>query len=228
MKIEMYSDYACPFCYIGKRQLEQALAQFEHADDVEIVHKAFELYPHAGDSVSNTTQGRIERKYGKSPTGAMQMIRGIEAMAAKAGLAMNYENVQNTNTFNAHRLTKLAHSLGKGDAMNERLFQAYFIENLPLANRDNLIRLAEAVGIAREQVENMLDSDAFAAETRADLAQAQQVGVQAVPFFVVDGQVSLAGSQPAAHFLSVLNQVWADSAQPLLQEGAACGVDGCR
>lgn len=156
------------------------------------------------------------------------MIRGIEAMAAKAGLAMNYENVQNTNTFNAHRLTKLAHSLGKGDAMNERLFQAYFIENLPLANRDNLIRLAEAVGIAREQVENMLDSDAFAAETRADLAQAQQVGVQAVPFFVVDGQVSLAGSQPAAHFLSVLNQVWADSAQPLLQEGAACGVDGCR
>lgn len=225
MKIEMYSDYACPFCYIGKRYLEQALAEFEDTENVEIVHKAFELYPQAGQTVTNTTQGRIEWKYGKTPEGAMEMIRHIEQLATGAGLAMNYENVQNTNTFNAHRLTKLAESLGKGAEMNERLFHAYFTENLPLADRENLIKFAEDVGISRELVEKMLDSDEFSDKVIFDEQQAREIGVRAVPFFVIDEKIAIPGSQPPAQFLAILRQ---QAALNAVEQGTACGVDGCR
>lgn len=223
MKIEMYSDYACPFCYIGKRYLEQALAEFEEAESVEIEHKAFELYPHAGQTVTNTTQGRIEMKYGKTPAGAMEMIRHIEQLASGAGLAMNYENVQNTNTFNAHRLTKLAESLGKGAEMNERLFHAYFTENLPLAGRENLIQFATDISIPAERVAQMLDTDEFADQVRADEQLARQISVTAVPFFVIDGKIAVPGSQPPAQFLAILREQFAENhAKP-----TACGVDGC-
>lgn len=224
MKIEMYSDYACPFCYIGKRYLEQALAEFDGAEQVDIEHKAFELYPHAGQTVTNTTQGRIEMKYGKTPAGAMAMIRHIEQQASGAGLAMNYENVQNTNTFNAHRLTKLAESLGKGAEMNERLFHAYFTENLPLASRENLLKFGEDVGISRELVEKMLDSDEFADQVNQDEQLARQIGVTAVPFFVIDGKIAVSGSQPPAQFLAILREQAAKNLAP----ATVCGVDECR
>lgn len=132
MQIEIWSDYACPYCYIGKRNLEKALEKFEHNDKIKIVHKAFELYPHMGKEVTTTTQGRIEQKYGKTPEEAQEMIDHIERVAERVGLEMNYDSVKNTNTFDAHRLTKFAEEKGKANEMNERLFKAYFTDNIAL------------------------------------------------------------------------------------------------
>ncbi|WP_373818103.1 DsbA family oxidoreductase [Glaesserella sp.] len=206
IKIEMYSDYACPFCYIGKSHLEQALAQFEHADKVEIVHKAYELYPQTGETVTSTTQGRIEWKYHKTPEQALEMIRHIENLAKRAGIAMNYENVQNTNTFKAHRLTKFAAS--KENEMYNRLMKAYFTDNLPLADRKTLLQCAEDVGLDLAETEAFLNSNDFADSVTADETQARHIGVRSVPFFVING-VEVAGSQPPARFLALLQQVYA-------------------
>ncbi|MCW9699131.1 MULTISPECIES: DsbA family oxidoreductase [unclassified Avibacterium] len=225
MQITLFSDYACPFCYIGKRYLEQALAQFEHADQVQIHHKAFELYPQAGKTVTNTTQGRIEWKYQKSPSDALAMIRGIEQKANLAGINMRYAEAQNTNMFDAHRLTKLATTLGKEEQMAERLFAAYFTDSLILADHETLCRLAEEVGIERSRVEQMLASDEFAEAVRADETAAQQKGVHAVPYFEVDG-IPINGALPASHFLAVLQDAWQQQNQQAI-EGASCGVDGC-
>ncbi|AIZ79742.1 DsbA family oxidoreductase [Actinobacillus equuli subsp. haemolyticus] len=227
MKIEIWSDYACPFCYIGKRHLEVALSQFAHAENVEIVHKAFELDPTASNEVTTTTQQRIKRKYGRTPANARAFIRHVEATAQKAGLEMKYETVQNTNTFDAHRLTKLAESLGKADVMNERLMYAYFTENLALAERKNLVKCGEDVGINRELIEKLLDSDQFANEARQDEQEARQIGIQGVPFLVIDGKFGLSGAQPADYMLQALNQAWNEQAESEITAGIACGIDGC-
>ncbi|OOF56939.1 DsbA family oxidoreductase [Rodentibacter myodis] len=228
MKIEIWSDYACPFCYIGKRQLQQALEKFEGDENVEIIYRTFELYPQAPQKVETTTQQRIEWKYRKTPEGAMEMIRNIEILAKRVGLAMNYENVQNTATFDAHRLTHFAAAKGKGEAMNERLFKAYFTDNLPLADRENLISFAVEVGLDRNEVEAMLASDEYADSAKADQLQAQKMGVQAVPFFLIDGKTELAGSQPVSIFLNALQQAAQAESEPTLIEGASCGIDGCQ
>lgn len=228
MKIEIWSDYACPFCYIGKRQLETALSQFKQRDNVEVVYRTFELYPHAGATVSNTTQGRIEQKYSKTPQGALAMIRQIEDHAERVGIAMRYEGVQNTNTFDAHRLTKFAESKGLASTMNERLMEAYFIDNSPLATRENLLNCAEDIGLDRAETAQMLDSEAFTDIARSEQQKAAQIGVDSVPFFLIDGEVALSGAQPAQMFLNALNDVWAHYQQNNQMIGISCGIDGCQ
>ncbi|ULJ61762.1 DsbA family oxidoreductase [Wielerella bovis] len=226
MKIQIWSDYACPYCYIGKRHLEQALANFAHADKVEIEFKAFELYPHAGKMAVNTTQERIEKKYAKSPQGALEMIAHIEKMGERAGLDMNYAGVKNTNTFDAHRLYQWAKSLGKGEEMNERLMRAYFGDNLELANHDNLAQLATDVGLNGDDAKKMLASDDFIQAVKNDENEAQIIGVQGVPFFVFDGKTATSGAMPVSNLLGLLNQVYKDNQADNLA-GASCGIDGC-
>ena len=226
MKIQIWSDYACPYCYIGKRHLEQALEQFAHADEVEVEFKAFELYPNAGKTCINTTQQRIEKKYGKSPQGALDMIAHIEKMGERAGLAMNYAGVKNTNTFDAHRLYHWAKSLGKGDEMNECLMKAYFCDNVELANHDNLAKCAEDVGLNSDYAKAMLASNDFAQAVKDDEREAQSVGVQGVPFFVFDGKTATSGAMPVGSLLGLLNQLYQDNQSDNLT-GASCGIDGC-
>lgn len=227
MKIEIWSDYACPFCYVGKRHLESALTRFAQAQEVQIIHRAFELDPNASPEVTGTTQARIAKKYGKSLTGALDMIRYIENAGKSAGFTMNYETTQYTNTFDAHRLTKLAEMLGKVDEINERLMKAYFTENLALAKPETLIKCAEDVGIERELVEKMLNSDQFKTETRADEQLAHQMGVQGVPFFVIDEKFAISGAQPVEQFVTALNQAYAESNRAATIHGETCGIDGC-
>ncbi|WP_347876296.1 DsbA family oxidoreductase [Rodentibacter genomosp. 1] len=226
IKIEVYSDYACPFCYIGKRYLEQALAQFEYAENVEIIHKAYELYPQVGSEVTGTTQERIEWKYHKTAEEALEMIRNIESLAIRAGIAMNYENTQNTNTFTAHRLAKFTERKGKGEEMHERLMKAYFVENLPLADCENLVRLAADIGLNETEVMEFLDDDLLSDEVCSDEEQAKQIGVEAVPFFMINGEISVLGSQPPEQFLLLLEQIYqANNTQ--FAQGVSCGIDGC-
>ncbi len=226
MKIQIWSDYACPYCYIGKRHLEQALEQFAHADKVQIEFKAFELYPHAGKTAVNTTQQRIEQKYAKSPQGALEMIDHIEKMGERAGLTMNYADVKNTNTFDAHRLYQWADSLGKGNQMNERLMRAYFTDNMELANWDNLAKLASDVGLNGDDAKAMLASDDFIQAVKNDENEAQMIGVQGVPFFVFDGKMTTSGAMPVGRLVAILNQVYQDNSNDI-SEGASCGIDGC-
>lgn len=226
MKIQIWSDYACPYCYIGKRHLEQALENFAHKDEVEIEFKAFELYPAAGKTAVNTTQERIEKKYAKSPQEALDMIAHIEKMAQRAGVEMNYAGVKNTNTFDAHRLYHWANAVGKGNEMNERLMQAYFSDNVALADWDNLAKFAEDVGLNGNEAKAMLASDDFVQAVKNDENEAKNIGVQGVPFFVFDGKVATSGAMPVGNLVQLLNQVYQENHSDHLT-GASCGIDGC-
>lgn len=208
MHLQIWSDYACPYCYIGKRHLEQALAEFEHAADVEIVFRAFELNPSASRNVVDTTQQRIEYKYGKSPAAAREMIDHIMKMGERAGLAMRYDTVRYTSTFDAHRLNKFAETRGVGAAMTERLFRAYFTENRELADIPSLIALAVELGLDGEDVSRMLASNAYADLVRADEADASRLGIHGVPYFVFNGEVGLSGAHSMASLLRALRESW--------------------
>ena len=174
MKLEIWSDYACPYCYIGKRFLEAAQAEFEHAREVEIVFRAFELDPTSGPAVTTTTLDRIMRKYGKSRSDAQAMIDHITSMGERCGLDMRYASVRYTNTFDAHRLTKFAEQHERGAEMTERLFRAYFTDNFPLADHDVLVGLAQDVGLDGDAVRAMLTSTDFAEDVRRDETRASQ------------------------------------------------------
>ena len=231
MRIEIWSDYACPYCYIGKRYLEQALKEFEHADSLEVVYRAFELDPSAAKEATTTTFGRIEHKYGKSRGQAQEMIDHIVAMGARVDLDMRYDSVRYTNTFDAHRLTKFAFRHGKGLEMSERLFNAYFTQNLPLADHGVLIEIAAEMGLDRAETQAMLASDSFAEDVRADEHRAHEMGIRSVPHMVIDGQHNFVGAQPKSNLLTAIREIWAEQQareQVSSVDGIVCDIDGCR
>ncbi|MFS3136314.1 DsbA family oxidoreductase [Gluconacetobacter sacchari] len=230
MKLEIWSDYACPYCYIGKRFLEAALAEFEHAGEVEIVFRAFELDPTSGPAVTTTTLDRIMRKYGKSRSDAQAMIDHITSMGERCGLDMRYASVRYTNTFDAHRLTKFAEQHGHGADMTERLFRAYFTDNSPLADHDVLVGLAQDVGLDGDAVRATLKGTDFAEDVRSDETRASQAGVHGVPFFVFDGAYGLSGAQPKAQLLAALRQSWNEARKTVSENpttGMTCDSTGC-
>ncbi|RRO12403.1 DsbA family oxidoreductase [Pectobacterium aquaticum] len=226
MKIEIWSDYACPYCYIGKRYMEQALAEFKHADDVEVIFKVFELDPSASTTVETTTLERIEHKYRKNRAQAQEMIDSIVSMGAGVGLDMRYDSVNFTNTFDAHRLTKFAEAKGKGAVMSERLFRAYFTDNFPLADHIVLTNIAVELGLDRQETEAMLASDAFEQAAREDEIKASKMGINSVPHFVIDGKQTLVGAQPKEYLLAALHQLWAKRETDLIP-GISCGIREC-
>lgn len=228
MEVQVWSDFACPYCYIGKRFLEQALAGFEHADEVTIVFRAFELDPNADRAVVNTTQQRIEYKYGKSPVAARQMIDGIMQLGARAGLSMNYDTVRYTNMFDAHRLAKYAETKGKGPIVTESLFKAYFTDNKELARHDVLLDIATSAGLDRHEAEMMLAGDYFAADSRADEAEAASAGVHGVPFFAFENGTGLSGAQRPETLLQALRDNWRTARTDTSPSDiGACGPAGC-
>ncbi|AQS85931.1 MAG: DsbA family oxidoreductase [Acetobacter aceti] len=230
MKLEIWSDYACPYCYIGKRFLEAALAEFEHAREIEIVFRAFELDPTSGPAVTTTTLDRIMRKYGKSRSDAQAMIDHITSMGERCGLDMRYASVRYTKTFDAHRLTKFAELHERGADMTERLFRAYFTDNLPLADHDVLVGLAQDVGLDSDAVRAMLTGTNFAEDVRRDETRASQAGVHGVPFFVFDGVYAFSGAQPKAQLLAALRQSWNDARKTVSDNpttGMTCDSKGC-
>ncbi|MDC9598227.1 DsbA family oxidoreductase [Xenorhabdus sp. XENO-2] len=195
-----------------------------------VVFKTFELDPNAAKEVTTTTQGRIERKYGKSPAQAKQIIDHIVSMGAKVGLDMRYDRVLYTNTFDAHRLAKFAETRGKGAEMSERLFRAYFTENLPLADHEELVKITAELGLDRDETQAMLRSDAFVTASRKDEILAGSAGINSVPCFVIDGKEMLLGAQPKEYLLKTIEIMWADRDISVTEtEGniPACGKDGC-
>ncbi|MEO7731634.1 MAG: DsbA family oxidoreductase [Kofleriaceae bacterium] len=232
LQVDIWSDIACPWCYIGKRHLEQALARFPHKDEVEVVWHAFELDPAAPKTrePSASYAERIAKKYGMKTEQAQQRIDQMVNTAASDGLEFHFERVRPGNTFDAHRVVHLGHERGVQDAVKERMLRAYMTEGQALGDHDVLVALAREAGLDEPEVREVLASDRYAAEVRQDEVQARELGISGVPFFVLDGRLGVSGAQPADVLLGALNQAWSTLRQPALEtyaEGAACGPDGC-
>ncbi|MDX6223068.1 MAG: hypothetical protein QOD91_2122 [Frankiales bacterium] len=227
MKVEIWSDVVCPWCYIGKRRFERALASFPHRDQVELVWRSFQLDPTAGPSPDEPGQHvrGLAAKYGRSLPEAQAMLDNVAAQAASEGLDFRFDLNRAGNTFDAHRLLHLALAQGLQDQLKERLDHATFTEGSPVSDHDALRGLAVEVGLPVAEVDDVLASDRYADAVRADVAQAAAYGINGVPFFVVDGRYGISGAQPAEVVLQTLEQAWSE--RPALQFVAADGGDNC-
>ena len=229
LRVDVWSDVVCPWCYIGKRRLEAALAKFAHRDDVELVWRAFELDPRAPTVASADHTERIAKKYGRTRAQVEEMTRNITKLAAAEGIAFKLEESRQGNTFDAHRVLHLASEHGLQDAVKERFFRGYMTEGEAIGEREVLVRLAADAGLDAEEVRGVLASDRFAKEVRGEEEAAQRIGITGVPFFVVGGKIGVSGAQSADVLLGALEQGWS-SVEPSAKdaaEGAVCGPDGC-
>jgi predicted DsbA family dithiol-disulfide isomerase len=232
LRIEIWSDIACPWCYIGKRHLEQALDKFAHKGDVAIVWRAFELDP-AAPRVRDPSQSyaeRLAKKYGTQLPEAQAMIDRMVDTAARDGLEFRFDRIRPGNTFDAHRLLHLAHEHGRQDALKERMLRAYLTEGQAIGDHDVLVTLAREVGLDEQAARDVLDGDRFASEVRRDEAMASELGIHGVPFFVLAQRLGVSGAQPAEVLLGALEQAWSELHKPAIEtfaEGAVCGPDGC-
>jgi predicted DsbA family dithiol-disulfide isomerase len=232
LRIDIWSDIACPWCYVGKRRLEAALAQFEHRDQVKIHWRAFELDPSA-PRVRDETEpyaARLARKYRVAPSQAQTMIDRMTRTAAEDGLDFHFERARSGNTFDAHRLVHLGEVRGVQDAVKERFLRAYLSEGHAIGLPEVLAPLAVEAGLDRDEVREVLAGDRYAAEVRGDERLAQELGISGVPFFVLDQRLGVSGAQPAEVLRGALAEAWSTRAPSSIEtfaEGAACGPDGC-
>lgn len=213
LTVEVWSDVVCPFCYIGKRELENALARFPHTDSVRVVWKSFELDPEAPAKREVDTYGMLMEKYGMSREQAMERTRGVRERAAGLGLQYDFDKTIVGSSFLAHRLLQFAKVHGHGDAMKERLLKAYFTEGRHLADTPTLVALAKEVGLDAEEVAAMLNTEAYTEAVRNDEAEARRFGISGVPFFLLDRRLAVSGAQAEETFLRALEQAWAERGQ---------------
>lgn len=231
VRVEIWTDINCPFCYLGKKRFEQALAEFPHRGDVEVVHRSFELDPTLPADVSGPVIAKIARKYGISEAQAAANERGIGTQAAAIGLPYLTEGRDYGNSFDMHRLLHFALAEGRQDALLDALYRANFAEEQSLfADHERLVGLAVGAGFDESTVRGVLaDPDAYADAVRADEQEAARLGATGVPFFVFDRKYGVSGAQPSEVFARALDQAWAER-EPALQTiggGAVCGPDGC-
>jgi len=234
MTVEIWSDVICPFCYIGKRKFEAALAQLPQRDQIEVVWRSFQLQPDTQtDPTRNAVQHLAEKK-GWTLDVTRQAITDISNRAQLVGLAFDYDRTIVANTFDAHRLAHYAATQGKGDAMHERLFQAYFIDGRNIADHAALTTLAVDAGLPADEVRTVLSGTQFTAEVQRDIEQAQRFGINGVPFFVFNHKYAVSGAQDGAIFVQALQQSlaeWANdtaasSSPPPAATGNVCDRQG--
>ena len=230
MKVEIWSDVVCPWCYVGKRRFEAALAAFPQRDEVELVWRSFELdagAPPSPDEPGSYAE-RLAAKYGGGLPRAQQMIDTMTATAAAEGLDFRFDRARPGNTFDAHRLLHLALERGVQDDVKEALDRATFTEGLRVSDHDSLVEVVAAAGLDAEEARAVLASDRYADAVRADEQRAHAYGITGVPFFVVDGRYGVSGAQPAEVLQQVLETAWRERRpSPLTPAGAhAPGCDG--
>ena len=233
MKIDIWSDYACPFCYIGKRRLENALSQFPHRDQVEVVFRSFQLDPSAKVHGNPDIHDMLAAKYGMTRDKAKAMNEQLAEQARGVGLDFQFDSIVPTNTFDSHRLTHYATKQGKGAEMTERLLRAYFTDSLNLGDRSVLAQLAVEIGLNEQETLHMLETEDYADQVNGDIEEGQRLGVTGVPFFVINNKYAISGAQPGPVFMEVLDTVWAEEQKaPGLQlvgtdSSKASSDDGC-
>jgi predicted DsbA family dithiol-disulfide isomerase len=235
MRIEIWSDVVCPWCYIGKRRLETALAASDlPADEIEVVWRSFQLDPSAPQVPTEKVADLIGRKYGGGPEAGRKMIDQVEAVAAAEGLLFQHHDSLHVNTADAHRILHLALEAGGPELqgrLKEALLSAYFVETENVADHATLTRIASEVGLEEIAVKEVLTSERYADAVEADGREAVALGATGAPFYVIDRKYGVAGAQPAETFAQILERAWAES-HPTLDlvtagEGEVCGPDGC-
>jgi predicted DsbA family dithiol-disulfide isomerase len=215
IQVEIWSDVVCPWCYIGKRRFERALAEFEHRDDTAVLWRSFELDPEAAQAYSGSLDEMLAEKYGVSLERARAMNEQVTRLAAEEGLEYRLSDAKRGNSFDAHRLIHLARKHGLQDETVERSMRAYFSEGRPIGERETLVELAREVGLAEEEARSALEGTEYAEEVRADERRAAELGISGVPFFVVGGRYGVSGAQSSEAFLQVLQRAWADADAPV-------------
>jgi len=232
MKVEIWSDVVCPFCYIGKRKFETALAQFADKADIEIVWKSYQLQPDAPESINQTTYELLAEKYGMSVELSMQRHHMVTQQAKEVGLDYRFDIAKPANTLKAHQLTKLAQTTGKQDDAEEALFKAYFTEGKNINDVTTLAEIGVEIGLEKSKVIDALEKQTFVNDVRTDIYEAQQVGVRGVPFFVFNRKYAVSGAQQPETFLGALQQSfmeWKQDNAPVklnVTEGESCTPDG--
>jgi predicted DsbA family dithiol-disulfide isomerase len=213
MHVEIWSDIACPWCYVGKRRFEAALAAFEHRDEVHVTWRSFELDPGAPAAREHSGAEHLAEKYGMSVEEARARQAQMADLAAGDGLDMRAEETRGANTFDGHRVLQLAAQHGLQTEMKERVMRAYHTDGELISDHATLVRLAAEVGLDADAVREMLASDRFAAEVREDERTAHALGISAVPCFVIDRRFGVPGAQPPEVLTGFLQQGW--DARPL-------------
>ncbi|MBD2844208.1 DsbA family oxidoreductase [Paenibacillus sp. IB182496] len=214
MKVEVWSDFACPFCYIGKRRLEQALADSPHRDQIEVEYRSFELDPGAARDAGMNVHQMLAAKYGMPLEQAQTMNRQLSGQAAAEGLDFQFDRTILTNTFDAHRLAQYARTQGRAAELTELLLKGYFTDGLHLGDADTLLGLAKAVGLDEQEAAAVLAGDRYADEVRSDEQRAARLGIRGVPFYLLDGKLAVSGAQQAEAFRQALEQAWAEHTPP--------------
>lgn len=231
-KIEIWSDYACPFCWIGEKRLNDAIRELDAEDDVEIIYRAFELDPNASvKPAEGTTAERLARKYSITVEEAEKRIKGIQEMAEDVGLTMKFDSVKSSNTFDAHRLMKFAEDQYEApvyEGLNELLFKAYFTDNKSLSDHKLLLKLAEEVAMDPTQCNEVLQRDYYAEQVRFDEREAAERGVHGVPYFLFEGKYAVPGCISTDDFKKVLRELLGrEKGTPNGMKGASCDENGC-
>jgi predicted DsbA family dithiol-disulfide isomerase len=233
LKVQIWSDIMCPFCYIGKRRIEEALQNFEHKEAVEIEWKSYQLDASFIASPEDNMVEHLAEKYRKDNDWAQNMLDNMTQNAKTAGLDFHFEKAILANSFNAHRLLHLAKKYNLANDLEELLFKAYLTEGKNVNDLDTLGKLGIEVGLDSEEISQVLNSDTYGSEVQQDQEEANAIGVQGVPFFVLDNKYAISGAQPAAAFLETLEKVWEEGkfeTKPTLlntTDGNSCGIDGC-
>lgn len=205
MKVEIWSDINCPFCYIGKRKFENAVKEFD--GEVEVEFKSYQLDPTFPKDEHAKTEEILAKKYNMTPEKAREMNQQVAQTAAEVGLEFNADKVHTLNTLDAHRVTHLAKEHGKMKEVMENMFESHFVNGELVNDRDILIKNSTKAGIDQAEVEALLDSDKYEDVVVASQEEAKQLGVQGVPFFIFDRKYAVSGAQPTETFLEVLNKV---------------------
>ena len=207
LSVDIWSDIVCPWCYVGKRRFEKALAQFAHKANVELTWHSFELDPRAPRESVDLAEN-LGKKYRRTREQAQQMLDQMTQTAAGEGLEFHFEKAQTSNTFDAHRVLHLARERGKQAAVKERLMRGYFSEGEPIGDHGALARLAADAGLDEQEVKDVLAGDRYTDAVRGDEALARELGISGVPFFVLGGRVGVSGAQTPDVLLGALNKAW--------------------
>ncbi|MBM7552048.1 DsbA family oxidoreductase [Thalassobacillus pellis] len=234
MKIEVWSDIVCPFCYIGKRRLESALEKFEHREEIKLSFKSFQLDPSFKRDGNTSIHEKLAAKYNVSVDQAKSMHDQMTEQAHAAGLEYNFDDVIPTNTEDAHRLSHYAKSQGKMEVFMEQAMKAYFTDGRDIGDHDELVKLSEEVGLDKRKARQVLEEGTYREAVVLDQQEGTKIGVQGVPFFVFNNKYAVSGAQSPDTFLEVLEKVWKEeNEQPAIQKlhddstGESCTDDSC-
>lgn len=232
MKIEIWSDVMCPFCYIGKRHFEDALSKFSDKEHIDIEWKSFQLDPTMPDVAEESQEDYLVKRKGMSREQVQGMLQNVTAMAKEAGLDFNFDQSIMVNSQKAHQLIQFAKSKGLGNEIEERLFKAYFTEGKNVADETTLTELGKEIGLDENELQVAFNDDKYLYQMKQDIQEAQNIGVRGVPFFVFDRKYGVSGAQPTEAFLETLNKSFGEWREKNpktildISQGQSCDING--